>query len=80
MASTDPYGRDVRRGHDADLLDFLESMATPGLLWIARQSSSGVRGFRLHQVTIHEAIHFGRRLCDETARGALEKAMKEARG
>lgn len=33
---------------DTELLDFLESRATPGMGWVARVSSTN-RGYRLHQ-------------------------------
>lgn len=50
---------------DSQLLDFLESEATPGLRWIARSSTTG-RGYRLHQ-------HDG--LGSSTVRGAIMEAL-----
>jgi hypothetical protein len=59
---------------DTELLDFLESQGTPGLLWVARPSTSG-RGYRLHQLACDD-WHY---MATPTPRQALELAAKEVK-
>ena len=57
---------------DSELWEFIESQSTRGLLWEARQSSTG-RGYRLHQHGPFNEWGF------KTAREAVAFAMHAAR-